>query len=81
MSWQIQEAKAKFSELVKMAMQSPQFVTARGKPAVVIMSQKEYEKLVKPKVSFLELMRGSPLNGVDFEFERDRSLPRKSDFS
>jgi prevent-host-death family protein len=41
-SWQIQEAKAKFSELVKMAAQSPQLVTMNGKPAVVVISQKEY---------------------------------------
>jgi len=76
-SWQTQEAKSKFSELVKMAAQSPQFVTIHGKPSVVIISQAEYARLSKPKLSFIEMMRAS-LSG-DLNIERDRSLPREVD--
>jgi prevent-host-death family protein len=75
--WQTQEAKAKFSELVKMAEQTPQFVTIRGKPTVVIISQKEYLRLKKPKPSFLKFMQSSPLGDTELNLERNRSMPRE----
>jgi prevent-host-death family protein len=75
-SWQTQEAKARFSELVKMAESAPQAVTSRGKTVVVVMSEREYAKLAMPKKSFLELMQTSPLCDIDIEFERDASPPR-----
>jgi prevent-host-death family protein len=75
-SWQTQEAKAKFSELIKMAESAPQAVTSRGKTVVVVMSAKEYARLTMPKKSFLELMQTSPLRETDIEFERDDSPPR-----
>ena len=75
--WQLQEAKAKFSEVVRMAETEPQIVTMRGRPAVVIVSQQEYLKLGKPRLSFLELMQNSPLADVEIEIERDRSGARE----
>ncbi|GHS87566.1 antitoxin [Synergistales bacterium] len=78
-SWQTQEAKARFSELAKKAARSPQLVTMRGKPAVVVISQKEYLRLRKPKPSFLEFMQASPFDDGEFEIDRDMSTPRKID--
>ncbi|MDR1915835.1 MAG: type II toxin-antitoxin system Phd/YefM family antitoxin [Synergistaceae bacterium] len=75
-SWQTQKAKAKFSELIKMAADTPQLVTSHGKPAVVVMSEKEYIRLTTPKRSFLELMQTSPSSKVELELERDQSLPK-----
>ena len=72
-TWQLQEAKAKFSEVVRMAESEPQVVTMRGRPAVVIISQREYLKLGRPKPSFLELMQSAPLTDSEIEIERDRS--------
>ena len=76
-AWQTQEAKARFSELIKMAENSPQFITARGKPAAVVLSQKEYLRLVEPKMPFFDFMQGSPLADIDLELERDSSPPRE----
>ena len=76
-TWQLQEAKAKFSEVVRMAETEPQVVTIRGHPAVVIVSQREYMKLGKPKPSFLELMQNSPWADAKIEMERDRSEARE----
>ena len=76
-SWQMQEAKARFSELVKKAARTPQLITTRGKPAVVIISQKEYLRLKKPKLSFWEFMQASPFDDDEFEIDRDRSAPRE----
>ena len=46
--WQLQEAKAKFSEVFELAMKGePQTVTRRGKDAVVVVSRDQYESLRK----------------------------------
>lgn len=76
-SWQLQEAKAKFSELVRKAtFEGPQEVTVRGQEQVVVISKKAYEELLHPKPSFWELMTHSPLKEVHLELERDPSAPR-----
>ena len=77
--WQLQEAKARFSELVRAAQErGPQTVTVRGETAVVVVSQRQYRSLraraAKPRLT--ELMRSSPLVGLDIDIERDRSLTR-----
>ena len=47
-TWQLQDAKNKFSELVEHALRAgPQLVTRRGKPTVVVMSAAEYEQTQK----------------------------------
>ena len=44
--WPLQDAKNKFSELVNAALAGePQKVTRRGRPAVVVVSVEEYERL------------------------------------
>ncbi len=76
--WQVQEAKARFSELLRHAAKDgPQAITVRGHTAAVVMSKAEYERLKGRKPSLVKLMRASPLIGADIVIERDRSLPRK----
>jgi len=58
--WQLQEAKAKFSEVIRMSETEPQVVTMRGQPVAVVVSQQEYLRLGKPKPSFLELIESWP---------------------
>ena len=44
--WQLQDAKNRFSAVVDAALSGfPQRVTRRGKPAVVVLSVDEYERL------------------------------------
>ena len=78
-NWQLQDAKARFSELVRAARESgPQTVTVRGEPAVVVLSQRQYRALRSraDHVGFTALMRSSPLVGMAFDIERDRSPVR-----
>lgn len=76
-SWQLQEAKSKFSELVKKATtEGPQTVTVRGQDQVVVISKKDYKELFGSKKSFLQLMSDSPLKGIELDLERDNSTPR-----
>lgn len=76
--WQLQDAKAHFSQLVKAAQaEGPQEITVHGKPAAVLVSAEEYQRLAGPKLSFVEFMRASPLAGVKLELHRSRSTNRR----
>ncbi|MDP1602136.1 MAG: type II toxin-antitoxin system Phd/YefM family antitoxin [Legionella sp.] len=76
-TWQLQDAKAHLSELVKNASSgAPQEITLRGKPAVVVLSTQQYEKLKIPKQKLVKFLRQSPLVGIDINLERDKTLAR-----
>ena len=76
-SWQLREAKARFSELVRGAADDgPQTITVRGRRAAVLLSAEDYDRLKRPTPSLAELLRASPLAGLDFMIERDRSPTR-----
>ncbi len=79
MTWQLQEAKQKFSELVDRALEEgPQIVTRHGEEVVVVLSKREYEKLGCTRPDFKSFL----LSGPDFEaleLVRDRDLPREPD--
>lgn len=78
--WQLQEAKARLSEVVNSARRVPQEITVRGEPAVVVVSVEEYHRMKKRKTSFVEFIRNSPLMGVDLKIERDRMPGRRIRF-
>lgn len=78
--WQLQDAKARFSELFRRAhTDGPQIITRRDKESVVMISDEQYERLVgkvhQPK-SLLQFFRESPLVGIELDFERDRDEGR-----
>ena len=79
--WQMQEAKARLSELVRDAEEEgPQEITLHGKPVAVVLSREQYERLTTAGESLVDFMRRSPLWGEDSpEFERDKSLTREID--
>ena len=79
-AWQVQTAKARFSEVFRLARTAgPQHVTRQGKEAVVIISEEEYERLknqmLQPK-SIVQFFRESPLVGVELDLERDKDSGR-----
>lgn len=79
-SWQLQEAKARLSEVVKTAVrEGPQEITVRGETTAVLLSGKDYERLAKPKPGFVAFLRQSPLAGIDLVLKRDRSADRPVD--
>jgi antitoxin Phd len=78
--WQLQQAKAQLSEVVKMALEKePQQITLHGKPAVVVLAQVEYDRLTKSRGNLVSLMRHSPFVGENLDLERDPSLTRDID--
>jgi prevent-host-death family protein len=80
-TWQMQEAKARMSEMVKRAQTQPQDITVHGKSVAVVVSREAFDRLSQTQDSLVDFMRRSPLYGVDdLEFERDPSLPREALF-
>ena len=72
--WQLQMAKARFSELFRCARsEGPQLITRQGKEGVVMISEEQYDQLVgrsyQPK-SLVRFFRESPLGGVELDLER-----------
>ncbi len=79
-NWSLQDAKAKFSEVVNFAIsEGPQIVTRRGKAVAVVVSVDEYEKLTGEgeQESLGKFLLNSPLREVPYEyFSRDPDPPR-----
>jgi prevent-host-death family protein len=68
--WRLQDAKARFSEVVREAQQhGPQRVTLHGKDAVVIVGAAEFDRLQRPVTGrdIINALAGSPLAEVPFE--------------
>ena len=77
-SWQLQDAKARLSELVASARRDgPQEISVRGEPAAVVLSSEDFQAMRRKKPSFVEFLRRSPLAGVDLEIARDSSPARR----
>lgn len=65
-TWQLQEAKSRFSEVVDLSLkEGPQLVTRRGEEAVVIMAIKDYRRLSGQTPRLMDCLlhapRGEPL--------------------
>ncbi|MDR2542024.1 MAG: type II toxin-antitoxin system Phd/YefM family antitoxin [Treponema sp.] len=65
--WQLQEAKAMFSDVIKAAVVKPQTITIHGKETAVILSVDKYKKLVRPRQSLFEFIQSSPLFNTELE--------------
>jgi prevent-host-death family protein len=83
--WQMQEAKAKFAELVRKAgSEGPQVVTYRGADTAVVLSIDEYRKLAPEKPDFIQfLLSGPKLDDeyVDLINQRSKDMGRDIDLS
>lgn len=61
MSWQVQEAKQRFSELVRRTLaEGPQKITRHGEEVVVVVPAREYKRLTADRPDFKEFLMGAP---------------------
>jgi len=75
--WQLQEAKNKFSKLVKLARQDgPQIVTKHGQETAVLLSIDDYRKLVRPKTGLVQFFQKSPLADAELDLTRSKETAR-----
>ena len=71
--WLLQDAKARFSELVRLVRsEGPQLVTVHGQEAVVVVSAEEFRRLKGSPTgkALVNVMQTSPLHDIDIEPRR-----------
>ncbi len=80
-TWQIQQAKARLSDVIEQAqIDGPQFITRHGSPCAVMLSTIEYERLNGSKSDLIHhLLNGPKVEG--FEVIRDNAVGRNFEFN
>ena len=73
--WQLQEAKASLSEVIRTAAAEPQIITVREKETAVVLSIQEYKKLAAPGKTLFEFIQSSPLR--DLKLKLPQRMPEK----
>lgn len=70
--WQIQEAKARLSTVLRDAeLEGPQEITNHGRSVAVLLSRSDYDRLTGANKSLVEFMRASPLYNYEELFNHD----------
>jgi prevent-host-death family protein len=80
--WLLQDAKARFSELVRrVRSEGPQHVTVHGRDEVVVVSAEEFRRLKGERSgdALIAAMQASPCRDIDIEPKRDRMPVRGVD--
>ena len=79
-TWQVQDAKARLSEVIDRAQtDGPQMITRHGSERAVLMSAEDYRALLAGKPGFKAYLLGGP-KVDDFEIDRDRDTGRSIEF-
>ena len=75
-TWQLQEAKSRFSEVVDLTLkEGPQLVTRRGEEAVVILAANEYRRLSGQTTNLMDCLINAP-RGEPLVLDRSRESIR-----
>jgi prevent-host-death family protein len=77
--WRLQDAKARFGELVRRARsEGPQHVTVHGREEVVVVAADEFRRLKGEPTgqALIDAMQSSPYKEIEIEPERVR-LPER----
>lgn len=74
--WQLQQAKAKLTQLINQAKNEPQVISRHGVNETVVISIEKYEQLIGKKENLVSFLKKSPLANTELEFTRDTSGTR-----
>lgn len=80
MLWQVQEAKQRFSELLRAVKDGPQVVTRHGEEIAVVIDIEEYHRLKGDVEDFKDFLRSGP-DFEDLELARSRDMPRETNWT
>lgn len=81
MRWQVQDAKQRFSELLRTAhADGPQVVTRHGEEIAVIIDIADYRHLKGETAEFKDYLRAGP-DFDDLDLTRSAELPRDTDWA
>ena len=73
-SWQVQEAKNKFSEVIERASQGEtQIITRHGEETAVILGIDIYRQLTTPTLRLVDALHNAPSGFDELDFDRDPS--------
>jgi prevent-host-death family protein len=80
--WQIQDAKQRFSEMIRAVMRDgPQVITKHGEDVAVVVGIAEYRRLIRPTVDLTGILLGGPkLDDAAAEVFAEVEAERKADF-
>jgi prevent-host-death family protein len=79
--WQVQDAKQRFSELIRTAhLDGPQVVTRHGEEIAVVIDIAEYRRLKGETSEFKDYLRSGP-GFDDLDLDRTGELPRSIDWA
>jgi antitoxin Phd len=77
-SWQLQEAKNKFSRVVEKAVSDgPQIITKRGVEVAIVLSFADYQKMMASRGKLSTFFRDSPLVEMELDLSRDKGDARQ----
>jgi prevent-host-death family protein len=71
--WQLQEAKARLSEVIDESIRrGPQTVTRHGRPVALVVGADDFRRLSRTGRDFKAFLRVAPIRGLDLARSRDR---------
>ena len=77
MEWKLADAKNRFSEVVSRALNEGPQIVRRRNDKVVVLAQREYEKLTGSPLSFVDYLLAGP--GLDdVALDRDKTPMRET---
>lgn len=81
MRWQVQEAKQRFSELIRRAhAEGPQLVTRHGEEIAVVIDIADYRRLKGDIAEFKDYLQSGP-EFDDLDLTRTTEAPRSTDWA
>jgi len=81
MRWQVQDAKQRFSELIRTAhAEGPQVVTRHGEEIAVVVDIADYRRLKGEITEFKDYLRSGP-GFDDLDLSRSAERPRSIDWA
>ena len=80
--WQIQDAKQRFSEMIRaVASRGPQVITRHGEDVAVVVDIGEYRRLTRPSVNLTRVLLGGPkIDDSAADVFAEVEAERKADF-
>lgn len=80
-TWQLQEARSRFKALFDEALdRGPQRVTRHGKTAVIVVSEAEWDRVIRTVPTFGKLLAECPLDQDDLPYRRTARVIRDRSF-
>ncbi len=80
MHWQVQEAKQRFSEVLRAAESGEaQIVTKHGEEVAVVIDINEYRRLRGESMRLMDYLRVDPSGDDDLDIDPRHDLPRNTE--